>query len=94
MIEVKARFYRVEEKLPEKSGDYICVTSSGHFLKMSYSKKYNLFNATDDLDEDDARHWSIGCTYWADPENSELKQLVAAYEIDCTMVLKQKENKK
>lgn len=75
MIEIKGKFYRIEEKLPEKSGDYICITSAGHLMKIPYSKKYNLFNATDDVDVDDAHYWGIDCNYWANLEDTELRQL-------------------
>lgn len=76
MIEIKAKFYSVQEKLPEKSGRYLCITSGGNFRILSYSEKYHLFNASDSADIDTAYTWSIDCNYWADTDDfAELRQV-------------------
>lgn len=76
MIEVKVRFYSVQEKLPEKSGYYVCITDDGNIRQFPYSAKFHLFNASDNADLDDAYTWSIECAYWANLEDfAELTQL-------------------
>lgn len=43
-------FYKSEEKLPEKSGYYLCYTDSGAFHELHYSTVHKAFNAFDEQD--------------------------------------------
>ena len=75
MIEIKVKFYSVEEKLPEKSGYYICVTNSGRIQLFQYSAKFHLFNVSDKNNLDKAHALRINCKYWANLEDfAELRQ--------------------
>ena len=48
MKKIELTFCSTEEKLPEKSGDYITVSGEGnHLFVVSYSEKYKLFNEYD-----------------------------------------------
>ena len=52
----------VEERLPEKSCEYLCVSRTGVIYLMQYSHRYKAFNATDDEDGD---RWKLGgITHW------------------------------
>ena len=58
----RAEWIRVEERLPEKSCEYLCVSRTGVIYLMQYSHRYKAFNATDDEDGD---RWKLGSiTHW------------------------------
>lgn len=41
-------FYNPNIKLPEKSGDYLCITRYGNLMYLHYSAKHKLFNMYDE----------------------------------------------
>lgn len=58
--------YRVEDALPEESGNYLCCTDlcgngRSYGAVLPYSAKYEKFNATDAPDGDE---YAIAINYW------------------------------
>lgn len=49
----------VDERLPDKYGDYICCTRKGTIWQLTYNPKYKLFNVSYDNVENamDVTHW-------------------------------------
>lgn len=62
------RWISVDERLPEKSGTYACLTriKTGLVLVLAldYSAKHKKFNAFDSLSEQLADSYSINVTHW------------------------------
>ena len=54
----------VEDRLPDKSGEYIILNDAGHQDVLMYSKKYKLFNACDFFEEYFVVKNSIKVTHW------------------------------
>lgn len=53
--------YDAEEILPEESGNYLALVSTGYWAELSYSKKHKLFNV---FDRDESLHTAIDVDYW------------------------------
>lgn len=53
-----------DERLPEKSGEYVCLTRIKTRLVLDYSAKHKKFNARDSLSEQLADSYSINVTHW------------------------------
>lgn len=66
MKEIKIKFYSTKEKMPEKSGFYLCVMNKNMTMVLGYSKKYGLFNIFDHQTEEEAKEFAVDCMYWAD----------------------------
>jgi hypothetical protein len=49
----------VDERLPDKYGDYICCTQKGTIWQLTYNPKYKLFNVSYDNVEN-----AMDVTYW------------------------------
>ena len=56
-----AEWIDVNERLPEKSGQYV-VCCMGSVTILPYSAKYKLFNAYDDTNCDNK--YALECTHW------------------------------
>lgn len=54
----------VDERLPEKSGEYICLSRTAIRHVLDYSAKHKKFNACDSLSEQLADSYSINVMYW------------------------------
>lgn len=57
-----------KERLPEQSGDYLILCSSGRVYCTIYSAKYKLFNVSDEFDEDTAKKFALDVTHWRLPD--------------------------
>lgn len=57
------KLFDTNEKLPEKSGFYLCVCH-GVWRILCYSAKYKLFNAHDEFDYKCALGYSLHVTHW------------------------------
>ena len=55
----KQEWISVEERLPDKYGDYICCTRNGTIWQLTYNPKYKLFNVSHDNVEN-----AMDVTYW------------------------------
>jgi hypothetical protein len=55
----KQEWISVDERLPDKYGDYICCTRKGTIWQLTYNPKYKLFNVSHDNVENamDVTHW-------------------------------------
>lgn len=55
----KQEWISVEERLPDKYGDFICCTRRGTIWQLTYNPKYKLFNVSHDNVENamDVTHW-------------------------------------
>ena len=49
----------VEERLPERSGEYLTTSAFGACAVLNFSAKYGLFNAFDDSDKKIAEKYAI-----------------------------------
>lgn len=56
------KVYKTSEALPPRSDAYLCLNVFGSWQVLNYSKKYQAFNAYDNLDDTDS---SIDCSHWA-----------------------------
>lgn len=54
-VDRSIRFTLCSEQMPEKSGNYICITKNGSVMDMCYAKKYNAFNAYDYMEDANSR---------------------------------------
>jgi hypothetical protein len=55
----KQEWISVDERLPDKYGDYICCTRKGTIWQLTYNPKYKLFNVSYDNVEN-----AMDVTYW------------------------------
>ena len=61
------KLYDVSEKLPEKSGEYLCyVASSDEWFITQYSAKHQIFNAFDHFPRALAKSREIPISKWAE----------------------------
>ena len=56
-------FISASDRLPEKSGMYLCITFSGCYFEVHYSAKHQAFNAYDW--QEDVSKGSMSVDYWA-----------------------------
>lgn len=69
-VDAGPNWISVEDKLPEKSGDYLAFTEKGIFMVLSYSEIHRAFNAYDWCEN----ITPIRCTHWMPlPEPPEVK---------------------
>lgn len=66
MTSVYLNYTNTDKEKPEKSGYYMCVTRSHLAYIIPYSKKYDLFNALDSDDEEEAKRHSVEVVNWAE----------------------------
>ena len=59
-VDAGPKWISVEDKLPEKSGDYLAFTEKGIFMVLSYSEIHRAFNAYDWCENISP----ICCTHW------------------------------
>ena len=59
-VDAGPNWISVEDKLPEKSGDYLAFTEKGIFMVLSYSEIHRAFNAYDWCEN----ITPIRCTHW------------------------------
>ena len=56
-----AEWVSVKDRLPEKSGCYLAITTAGNRSVLDYSNKYKMFNCFDDIEpkglEIEVTHW-------------------------------------
>lgn len=62
-FESKTEWISVDERLPEKSGDYLTY-HNGVITALMYSKRHKLFNAEDTLDEKFSKANCIEVSHW------------------------------
>lgn len=80
MKEVKLVFHDAKEERPTKSGHVLCVTKHGGVQHLEYSKKLDLFNAYDCMEEyEEASKNAIEVDFWADITDV-LKELRGTYD--------------
>lgn len=55
----QSEWISVNERLPDKYGDYICCTQKGTIWQLTYNPKYKLFNVSHDNVENamNVTHW-------------------------------------
>lgn len=76
-----SNWIKSSERLPEASGDYICICSSGWRTEFPYSAKHKKFNVRDSASEEQANERCINALYWMpfpDPPE-DVRGRVAAY---------------
>lgn len=76
MKEVTLKFYSPNEKLPEKSGNYLTLCGSKNevksFIEYIFSKKHQAFNVYDVFDEESAKECKVeNILYWSEVPNLE-----------------------
>lgn len=54
----------VNDRLPEKSGEYIVFTEKAHFMFLRYSKRHKAFNAYDWERKEVAESRAIKVAHW------------------------------
>ena len=63
----------VNDRLPDKSGNYLVLTTNGNHAVLSYSAKHRLFNAFDGLSKKWNKMHTIPVAYWMMcPESPEI----------------------
>lgn len=67
-IETPVQWYKPEEKLPEKSGNYLVYTYSGLFMDLPYSTTFMKFNVLEGIHrtQKEADEAEIRVVLWAD----------------------------
>lgn len=75
-------FIKASEALPEKSGEYLCITGKGNFAQLAYSAKHKKFNCCDDHSEEESKFYNIEVKLWSkikadeiEKENEKMKHL-------------------
>ncbi len=59
------KWISVEDKLPQKSGDYLTYNVNNEYMAViSYSEKYKIFNAFDDLSREEQLKNQMTVTHW------------------------------
>lgn len=58
------KWISVKDRLPERSSNYLTCRYGDIMSVLSYSVKYKLFNANDDLDEKFSRRNAVNVDYW------------------------------
>lgn len=76
MKEVTLKFFSPNEKLPEKSGNYLTLCGSKNgvksFIEYIFSKKHQAFNVYDVFDEDSVKECKVeNILYWSEVPNLE-----------------------
>ena len=64
-FETMVEWYRPEELLPEKSGEYLTVTRTGHYSTLAYSDTYKKFNVLETHTPEEAEKVAIRVVLWA-----------------------------
>ena len=64
-MDIKLYFENTAERLPEKSGEYLCFEGVD-WIVLNYSAKHGLFNAHDDVPREHAERHAISVTWWAE----------------------------
>lgn len=54
----------VDERLPERSGEYLTCRCGDLMTVLRYSARHKLFNALDDRDKSYSECWAISVTHW------------------------------
>lgn len=68
-MEITIKLHDVRDKLPDKSGDYICVDHYGRWWQLHYSTRNRAFNSHD---RDEVATYALYPDYWAElPEIKE-----------------------
>ena len=62
-MEITCKFYDVKEKLPEKSGYYLCFGGCNYWASLPYSVKHKAFNV---YDADEDTKYALRPDYWAE----------------------------
>ena len=62
MMEITVKFYDTKEKLPEKSGEYLCFGGGNYWANLWYSAKHKAFNVYDASED---TKYEIRPYYWA-----------------------------
>lgn len=63
---VSLLFHNTKDVMPEKSGEYLCVSAYNTVAVLPYSLKHNAFNVFDIDDTERANRLMIDVTFWAD----------------------------
>lgn len=82
MIQSTFRWRLTEEKLPEESGKYICITGA-MIQELSYSSKHKMFNCQDTYSYEEAKRTSIYVYAWAPMPGNVEQMLEKAWYIRC-----------
>lgn len=72
-------FTLTSDKLPAESGYYVVITKYNEINTLSYSSRYNAFNAYDSNSEDVANKYAIPVIAWY-PLNDFMKEI--GYEVE------------
>lgn len=55
----------VKDRLPDKSGEYLVYSEFKYCFIVEYSKKHDLFNASDEMTVNEANNMAVGrVTHW------------------------------
>lgn len=69
MKEVILKFYSTDEKLPEKSGEYLVLEQTDRITTLNFSSKHQKFNVFDRFTKKEVDKLKIEVKFWAELPN-------------------------
>lgn len=67
-------FIKTSEKLPDESGEYLCITENDYFAQLTYSAKHKKFNCCDYYSEKESKLHNIGVKFWSKITTKEIEK--------------------